>query len=53
MSGLTQDARELFARLTLESNDVLGRYLERRQQRRPRVDFTTPGFEHPDRGLSL
>jgi ABC-type branched-subunit amino acid transport system ATPase component len=46
---MTQTDRELFARLTLESNLALGEHIERRRQRRPRVDFTTPGFVYPER----
>lgn len=41
---------EHFVRLTVRSNDLLGQYIERKQQRRPRVDFTTPGFIHPENG---
>lgn len=48
MSGFSQTSVELFARLTVASNDTLGRYVERKRQRRTvRVDFTTPGFEYP------
>lgn len=47
--GLSQDARELFARRTVATNHRLGAYIDtRQQQRQTRVDYTTPGYQPPE-----
>lgn len=45
----SQTSLELFARLTVATNDTLGRYIaDRRTRRTWRTDFTRPGFTVPE-----